>query len=336
MNVDGVLSRLEGVHGGDGHWSARCPAHDDRQASLTVGVGRDGQVMLTCWAGCEFDAIVRALGMRVRDLFPSQSELALGGSPERVSLAAAALPTELEITKYAERLQRSGETLRMLLEVKGWRAGTCAVLELGLVGDRIAIPLRDPTGKLVNFLRYSPNGQARGPKVLAEAGFPRAPFYAIVDDTRPVWIVEGEGDAISMANVGLNVIGAPGASAKARAEWLEVVRGRDVIVCMDADEPGRKAAQRWARTARGRDARSVRVVELEGPKGYDVGELVRELRDDLEAARARLLELAEAAPEWSEQVVRVDVNGGLCVSVDDDAIAALETGSLILRAAASV
>jgi len=32
-------------------WSARCPAHEDRQASLSIAEGEDGRVLLKCHAG---------------------------------------------------------------------------------------------------------------------------------------------------------------------------------------------------------------------------------------------------------------------------------------------
>ncbi len=68
-----VLTRLAGVtQGQEGQWSARCPAHDDRHASLSVGCGEDGRVLLHCHAGCRPEAIVEALGLQMGDLFPRQ------------------------------------------------------------------------------------------------------------------------------------------------------------------------------------------------------------------------------------------------------------------------
>src|SRR5438105_11788161 len=49
--VDNVLSRLEKVKQAGRGWVARCPAHDDRNPSLSITVGRDAQVLLYCHAG---------------------------------------------------------------------------------------------------------------------------------------------------------------------------------------------------------------------------------------------------------------------------------------------
>ncbi|MDA0296995.1 MAG: hypothetical protein O3A31_13620, partial [Planctomycetota bacterium] len=68
--IDRVLARLEAVHSsGDQNWIARCPAHDDRNPSLSVGVGREGRVLLKCHAGCDHHSILEALELSPRDLF---------------------------------------------------------------------------------------------------------------------------------------------------------------------------------------------------------------------------------------------------------------------------
>lgn len=72
MTVHEILSRLQGVKGGHAQWTARCPAHDDRQNSLSVGEGEDGRVLLRCHAGCDVDRIAAALGVTKSDLFPDK------------------------------------------------------------------------------------------------------------------------------------------------------------------------------------------------------------------------------------------------------------------------
>jgi hypothetical protein len=49
-------------------WSARCPAHEDRTASLSIAEGDDGRALLKCHAGCDVASICGALGLSVRDL----------------------------------------------------------------------------------------------------------------------------------------------------------------------------------------------------------------------------------------------------------------------------
>lgn len=66
-----VLGRLtDHKKTGDDQYEARCPGHEDKRASLSVGVGKDGRVLLKCHANCELEDIVRALELAPSDLFP--------------------------------------------------------------------------------------------------------------------------------------------------------------------------------------------------------------------------------------------------------------------------
>ncbi len=70
--LERVLERLPSAQRCGGGYIARCPAHDDSRPSLSVGEGRDGRALVNCLAGvgCTFDAIVAAMELRQRDLFP--------------------------------------------------------------------------------------------------------------------------------------------------------------------------------------------------------------------------------------------------------------------------
>jgi len=67
-----LLARLEGVRSAGRGYSARCPAHQDRSASLSIAEGRDGCALVKCFAGCEPQSIVHALGLEMADLFPER------------------------------------------------------------------------------------------------------------------------------------------------------------------------------------------------------------------------------------------------------------------------
>src|SRR6266566_7276529 len=75
--VESVLAHLKGVRKSLHGWVACCPAHRDRKPSLSIGLGDEGQVLLTCFAGCSLDSIVEAMEITLADLFPkaaSESE----------------------------------------------------------------------------------------------------------------------------------------------------------------------------------------------------------------------------------------------------------------------
>lgn len=50
-NLDGLRSR------GSNQWQARCPAHDDQKASLSIQFTEDGELLAFCHAGCTFQEI---------------------------------------------------------------------------------------------------------------------------------------------------------------------------------------------------------------------------------------------------------------------------------------
>lgn len=70
MNIRALLSRLDGVRPCCGGYVALCPAHDDRNPSLSIAQGDDGRILLHCHAGCDFNKVLMALGLSARDLFP--------------------------------------------------------------------------------------------------------------------------------------------------------------------------------------------------------------------------------------------------------------------------
>lgn len=72
MTLDAFLQRLGSVSRvGDGY-QAHCPAHDDRQASLSVTEGADGRILVKCFANCSIDSILAHLGLATADLFPDR------------------------------------------------------------------------------------------------------------------------------------------------------------------------------------------------------------------------------------------------------------------------
>lgn len=69
-----VFARLDGWREiGPGRWKARCPAHEDTKPSLSVLLGRRGDLLVKCHAGqgCTFAKIAGSLGLEKADFFGS-------------------------------------------------------------------------------------------------------------------------------------------------------------------------------------------------------------------------------------------------------------------------
>lgn len=68
-----VLGLLEGVKQSGSGFQAKCPAHDDRVASLSIGDGDDGRALVHCKAGCQTTDVCNAIGLTVSDLFETNT-----------------------------------------------------------------------------------------------------------------------------------------------------------------------------------------------------------------------------------------------------------------------
>jgi hypothetical protein len=72
--VSNLLPRLEKVREcGPNKWQACCPAHDDRDPSLSIARGDDGRVLLKCWAGCSALEVMESVGLTLSDLFEGRT-----------------------------------------------------------------------------------------------------------------------------------------------------------------------------------------------------------------------------------------------------------------------
>ena len=69
MTAREFAALVDGRAVGRNRFQARCPAHRDRSPSLSIAEGRDGRILLHCFAGCSTDAILAALNLSRRDLF---------------------------------------------------------------------------------------------------------------------------------------------------------------------------------------------------------------------------------------------------------------------------
>ena len=76
--MQNILNRLDKVKATGSGWLSLCPAHEDRNPSLSLSEGNDGRVLIHCHAGCEFDSIVDALGVSVKDLMPDNGTIGNG------------------------------------------------------------------------------------------------------------------------------------------------------------------------------------------------------------------------------------------------------------------
>ena len=202
MNLHDIAGRLDRVtwHG-DG-FTACCPAHEDRNPSLSADLGDDGRVLLRCHAGCGTDAVLTAMNIVVADLF---AEKANGNGTSKAQIVAA-----YDYTDAAGNLLF--QVVRM--DPKGFRQ-------------------RRPDGR---------GGWEWNLKGITSRPLYRLPsVLEAVSGGHTVYVCEGERDAERLQadlHAGEVATTIPGGAGKWRTEHTEALVGADVIVLADRDKPG--------------------------------------------------------------------------------------------------
>jgi len=247
--LDSVLAKLEDVRPlGDG-FRSRCPVHPGghRNDDLAVRLG-EKWVMLHCFAGCEWLTILRALDLEPKDLVLDED------APQGRRRPVSQRQRELTAMACCLRLQNEPDVLKQLRFGRGWAGAALELLNVGWDGSRLTLPVRDTEGKLHDTLRYDPFTK-QGRKVLAGKGKSRLPWPAPeAVDTHILFLVEGEGTAISMLSVGLRAVALPGSmplstNVSRPGSWRgtgwhrtwarRFEKFRHIVLLPDCDGPGR-------------------------------------------------------------------------------------------------
>src|ERR1700728_4760679 len=115
-----ILARFPGAKKNGNGYMVRCPAHDDGHASLSIGAGKEGRVLVNCHAGCTAEMIVAKLGMKMSDLFPPREHHNGNGSPRKIAAAYDYLSPDGELVYQAVRTSPKGFFQRRPDGKGGW------------------------------------------------------------------------------------------------------------------------------------------------------------------------------------------------------------------------
>jgi len=230
--VDQIKDRTPTANGFDG----RCPAHDDQQASLSVGLGDDGRLLLHCHKGCSTAEVLRALGITS---FAATM-------PKRGKKRKKKAGKFVAAYDYAdENGHRLYQVLRFVDEKTGRKT------------FRQRRPAKDST-KWVYSLQFVRRVLYRLPQILA------------ADPAQPVYIAEGEKDVHTLGKGGFIATCNSGGAEGWTDELAPHLKGRDVVLIEDNDAAGRKWVNTVGKSLTG-IARSIRVIRFPNEKqGFDV------------------------------------------------------------------
>jgi 5S rRNA maturation endonuclease (ribonuclease M5) len=214
--------------------SARCPAHDDRSASLSFSPAKQfAGVVVKCHAAhanCSVDGIVAVLGLTRADLFDDPRQAKQG---------------EAVTAEYLYRDEtgtaRHGK----------WRYWPKRFIQWRPTPDGGKVFKLDGVERVLFHL----------PELLAEKN----------RGEKQVYLVEGEEDVLALERAGLVATtwteGAwqPGQKSKWRPEYTQTLTGWHVTIVQDRDDAGRNTATDIAAELQGRAAK-VRIVEAKDGK----------------------------------------------------------------------
>lgn len=261
MTAEQIAEALGGRRSGAG-WMALCPAHPDRNPSLSISVGRDGRALVYCFAGCsQLDVIaaLEGLGLWHRDGYrydfmdrrtvtPSRADVRSFPNDNlafamKIWNAAVKAPGTL-VEKYL--LSRGlhiqiPETIRFHPRLKhpsgGFWPGMVALVTCGLTGM--------PCGIHRTFLKRDGSGKA-----------PIEPSKKMLGPCKGGAVRLAEAGQLVMIGEGIETCLTVMQSTKG-ATWAALSTSgmvtlslppsiRTVIVLADGDPPGKTAARRSA------------------------------------------------------------------------------------------
>ncbi|MBC7834525.1 MAG: DUF3987 domain-containing protein [Phycisphaerales bacterium] len=339
--TDRILAALRG-HGHEPRkagagWYCRCPAHDDRNPSLSIDVGDDGRALVCCHASCTVDAVCGAIGLRPADLFTDDPTGRNGHAPktrrrgdgdettrkparggDSVTVASdpaggRTFPTARDAVAELERRHGARSTT--------WTYHSADGEPVGLVVRWDHPPVK-PGGKPTKT--YRPVWRADGGAGWFIGSKPNhRPLYALPDllATTPgasggrVYVTEGEKATDAARAIGLTATTSPhGSKSASKADWSPLA-GRDVVILPDHDDAGELYAADVARLTTAAGAKSVRIVRLvelwaEMAKGGDMVDLVERSGGDADALERLRVEVEALADKTEADTVTPEAPDG--------------------------
>lgn len=321
MDIRDFLSRLRVDSGpnGKGEYMCRCPAHDDKNASLCVRDGEKG-IVLKCQAGCDVESVVSAMGLKMRDLFHEQQQTSSTQNHRAPAAKTAAKPSGAKKPrgKFVCAYQYTDESGKVLFEACRYQRPD---------GDK-TFSLRQPDPTDPSGYKWTKDGARlvlyRLPEVLKA-----------IKEGRPVFVCEGEKDCDNMAKLGYVATTNPmGAGKWHVGDYTPSLKGADLYIIPDNDDVGRDHAKSVAQAAV-KVTKAVHIIDLSKgceklpPKGdaSDFFELLGEnagraalekLMQTAETFEADAIAQRDAAAEYYSKVYGYCVsNGRICQETAD-------------------
>jgi hypothetical protein len=301
MPIATVLERFPDARRSGNGWIARCPAHEDRSPSLSIGEGNDGTILLHCHAGCKTEEILRARNLAWGDLKSESSRRSTSSS----LASRRGFATEGETVQWLERKNGKASVVWRYQDENGTHVGS--ILRWSTSdGGKMIRPISVHGGEWHVRGMTAPH-----------------PLYALPDVIKSSMVVVTEGEKAADAARRLGYVAttsAHGAQSAGKTDWTHL-HGKDVVILPDNDDEGRCYADDVKRLLASCNPRPlVRVVELPDlPEKGDIADLVEAAGDEgLVALRSQIDRLIDACPPVDLEAVSTATGSALGGFTDRD------------------
>lgn len=238
---------------GEGSFTSLCPAHEDRNPSLSVSLKED-KILLKCHTGCSTEAICDALGLEMQDLFEDTQG---GGGDQFPSKNRATVqhPAGSLASCTLESFSKSKKLPQSFLQ----QCGLSQFTYLNNPAVRFPYFAPDGTEKIARY-RIATEGDEKfrwkkGASICLY-GLNRLQGYTADEIT----LVEGESDALTLWYHEIQAVGLPGAAnwrEDRDAKYLE--RFERIYIVIEPDQGG-NAVKKWI--AKSRLKGKIALIEL--------------------------------------------------------------------------
>ena len=301
LKNEDFLSKFSNLRKTAQGYMARCPAHEDRESSLSISEADDGGILIHCFAGCLPEEIVKTVGLTLRDLFPDEQRKRGSFTP----------PTTVQHCNGGLTLEEYAEAKRLPVEfLKSLGLSTITYRDR----KAVRIPYFDKSGQeAATRFRLELNKREDGTdnRFVWKKGL-KSFLYGLNRTFKEPFriLVEGESDCHTLWHTGFPALGLPGADNwREDRDSLHFERISEVFVVIEPDKGG-EAVKKWlAKSSIRSRARLVSLAPYKDPSSLYLAE-PETWRTTFEKA------LQESTP-WTDQekkrrAIEESLSWGLC------------------------
>ena len=266
INIQGFYANYFQVHKQSGdEWHCKCCFHDDNVESLSINISTG---LYKCFvSSCPaFDGgnIFKFYELFHKiDFKATLVRLAneLGIEIEKPKKEKKIPLKEEQVEQFMKMLDSHQNIKNFLVSSRGFTEKTIKQFKLGFDGSRVAIPIYNKEGHLINIRKYSAKSKG-GEKMIGITGYNEARLFPIENlQQDEILICEGEMDCILANQLGFNAITVTSGAGTWKEHFTPYFKDKEVVICYDIDEAGKRGAEKVADILI-KAAKTVKVVNL--------------------------------------------------------------------------